>query len=437
MRIDSLTLTNFKCFAERTFSLGPRFTLFIGDNGKGKTAVLDALTVGAGAWLLGFPGVPTRPISRSEVRRVSYLHDDIATLEPQTPCVVSCEGEVAGRRIEWRRELRAPTPAARTTWRDAKSIGDLARASGAQMRAGGDMILPVVSYYGTGRLWVQRQSRPPAAFGRGSRVRGYQDCLDPRSDAKQLISWFKTYEFSAHQRERRSEALEAVRQAVLACIPDARRLYYDPLGEDDLMLEVESQALPFSLLSDGYRNMLGMVADIAWRAATLNPHLKGETVRETPGVVLIDEVDLHLHPKWQRLVVGALLDTFPRIQFVGTTHSPFIIQSVERRDGVELVNLDGLDTQVESRSIEEIAEENQGVEGVERSQRFQQMLRAAEEYYQVLDRAKTAAAPEVEDYKRRLDKLLEPYADDPAYAALLRMQRIGAGLNGEEQDASR
>jgi len=70
--------------------------------------------------------------------------------------------------------------------------------------------------------------------------------------------------------------------------------------------------------------MLGMVADIAYRSAVLNPQLGSEAAQKTPGIVLIDEIDLHLHPKWQRRVVEDLRATFPALQFVATTHSPFI-----------------------------------------------------------------------------------------------------------------
>ncbi len=84
----------------------------------------------------------------------------------------------------------------------------------------------------------------------------------------------------------------------------------------------------FSNLSDGQRIMLTLVGDLARRAATLNPHLGIAAARETPGVVLIDELDLHLHPKWQRRIVKDLKLTFPSLQFIATTHSPQLIGEV-------------------------------------------------------------------------------------------------------------
>jgi hypothetical protein len=83
--------------------------------------------------------------------------------------------------------------------------------------------------------------------------------------------------------------------------------------------------------------MIGMVADIAYRCVTLNPHLNQKALEKTNGLVLIDEIDLHLHPKWQKRVVNDLKKTFPQIQFIATTHSPFIVQSLQSD---EVINLD-------------------------------------------------------------------------------------------------
>ena len=77
--------------------------------------------------------------------------------------------------------------------------------------------------------------------------------------------------------------------------------------------------------------MIGLVADLAHRAALLNPHLGRQASRETSGIVLIDEVDMHLHPEWQQQVLPLLLEAFPLVQFLVTTHSPQVISTVDRR----------------------------------------------------------------------------------------------------------
>jgi predicted ATP-binding protein involved in virulence len=257
---------------------------------------------------------------------------------------------------------------------------------------------------------------------------GYLDCLNPASDLKRLLEWFKTQEISAIQKGARNSTLEAARRAILGCVPGATHAGFD-VSRDQMMIQFGETSLPFSLLSDGYRNMVAMAADIAVRCATLNPHLQGKSSDETPGVVLIDEIDLHLHPRWQRRVVNDLLQTFPEVQFFATTHSPFVIQSLPPTLGVQLVNLDN--EQAEdfiNKSVEDISEEIQGIELPQRSKRFLEMMETAEQYYQALEDSRRATPAQIEAIKQKLNALSMPFSDDPAYQAFLKMQRSSVGL---------
>ena len=97
-----------------------------------------------------------------------------------------------------------------------------------------------------------------------------------------------------------------------------------------------------SVLSDGVRTMIALVADIAYRCASMNPHLSSEAARQTPGVILIDEVDMHLHPRWQQKVVELLRKTFPALQMILTTHSPHVLSTVDK-ESIRVIHLrDGL-----------------------------------------------------------------------------------------------
>jgi predicted ATP-binding protein involved in virulence len=175
--------------------------------------------------------------------------------------------------------------------------------------------------------------------------------------------------------------------------------------------------------------MIGMVADIAYRCVTLNPQFDGEAARLTPGIVLIDEIDLHLHPKWQRRVVEDLKRTFPKIQFFATTHSEHIVQSL--RDG-ELIDLNNPDlipaAEYENKNIEYITENVMHVPHPYRNDRHQQMMETAERYYQMLENANNTSPEELEKLKTELDELIEPYSDDVAYHAFLKMERLARGL---------
>ncbi|MEA5534055.1 AAA family ATPase [Crocosphaera sp. XPORK-15E] len=450
MRIDQLDIENFRGFENiNSFKLSPQFTVFIGDNCTGKTALLDALAVGIGSLFLGFNDVDSRHIRDDEVHRISYIKGQIPTLEPQYPVKISCVGLIDNNyadlltyesrtpnlftntpTISWTRELTRK--GGRTTRTDASDLIDFAKKIQKKVDKGEDIILPVIAYYGTGRLWLQKRERVVKTLKPGSRMTGYIDCLDAASNQKLMLSWLKTMEIAQIQRNEPMRGLRAVKEAIANCVDYWNIVKYDLLEDDLIITSKNDEFLPFRMLSDGVRNMLAMVADIAYRTAVLNPQLEDKAVTETPGIVLIDEIDLHLHPKWQRKVVDDLKRTFPKIQFIATTHSPFIIQSL--KEG-ELINLDKPEEieEYENKSIEDIGENVMGIENIQRSERYQKMMEVAEKYYKVLQEAKSTNSQQVQELKQKLDKLIEPYSDDVAYHAFLKMERQAAGL-GDSQE---
>ena len=198
----------------------------------------------------------------------------------------------------------------------------------------------MIAYYGAGRAWLSHRERPEsrsAAAGRARRWAAFYDCLNERIRIGDLGDWFHRETIAAVNRDGRFRpGFEVVRRAVLRCIPGADRMWFDG-DRSEIVLSIEGQAQPFSNLSAGQRMMLVLVADIAIKAVTQNNYLVPEDVpasangawpevlAQTNGVVLIDELDVHLHPRWQRRVATDLKSTFPRIQFVCTSHSPQVI----------------------------------------------------------------------------------------------------------------
>jgi predicted ATP-binding protein involved in virulence len=174
------------------------------------------------------------------------------------------------------------------------------------------------------------------------RTDGYQDCLSPASQFEHFRMWF-TAEFRAF-REEQAIAIEqgrplpefppsvrAVRAVVDAILKEQtgwHSLEYRA-SERALVLSHPVQGLiPVSRLSDGIRGVVALVADIAARCVQLNPAFGAEAPQKTGGVVLIDEIDLHLHPRWQQVILPLLRSAFPKLQFVVTTHSPQVLSSV-------------------------------------------------------------------------------------------------------------
>lgn len=336
MRIDRLEVKNFKGFEHKIIDFSPQFNVLTGDNGSGKTAVLDALAVGIGALLLGFDGINTRPIRDHEVRQVSDTKSQRTKHHKQYPVEVHCLGTIRdSETISWKRRINTTT--GRTTRQNANEIAQYAGQLQEQARKGEPVVLPLLSYYSTARLWLQKKEKVKTVK-RASSTIGYIDCLETANAEKVLKAWIKTMTIAERQRKTPVDLLEGLKEAVKNGLKEERceDVYFDVETDGLLVTFTNGKILPYHFLSDGLRNMLLMIADIAYRAGELNSHLGKRAVLETPGVVLIDELDLYLHPNWQRRVVNNLRETFPKIQFITTTHSPFIIQSMPKGELIDL-----------------------------------------------------------------------------------------------------
>lgn len=159
------------------------------------------------------------------------------------------------------------------------------------------------------------------------------------------------------------------------------------------------------------------------------------------GVVLIDEVELHLHPKWQREIVEKLRGTFPCMQFILTTHSPFVVQTL--RPGELRLLGDSLDDDAlqdpgdySNRGLEEVATKVMGIEDPNIVPRYTHMLEAAREYYQLLETADPRDEQQLGELKTRLEELVAPFPDEPAYRAFLEVQRVAAFREGNQSGDS-
>ena len=351
MHITNINVANFRGFIEKEIHFAERFTVLIGDNGSGKTAVLEFLAVALGGYLNGFTGVASgRNILPAEVRLQTYLQGDVITTEPRYPVSVTCSSEINDNFYHWSRTLNSEK--GRTTRIEAREIIKYAENLQSEVREGKPSTLPVLGYYGTGRLWAQKKAKSKVNARINSRLLGYTDCLDPISNQKLFSSWFKKMTQIKLQKGKEISGLTVVKKAIekslesLTSENEKVNIYYDLELDEIIVVLQDGRELSLNKLSDGYRNTLCMVGDIAYRMSVLNPHLMGDAANETPGVILIDEIDLHLHPKWQRNIVNDFKRTFPKVQFIVTTHSPIVISSCAENEVVKLTTI-GNDTKIE------------------------------------------------------------------------------------------
>ena len=346
MRIDQLYLQNFKRFASLPIDLNPQFTLLVGENGAGKTTVLDALAVAAAIWLVDAPDSmllnSRRKIMRSEIRLEAQKNGDRLQFLERRPVVIKATGRVGAHEgVTWIRQIRSN--GTNTSNADAQEamryIADIYKRDG----DGQNILCPVLAYYGAGRAWLSSNERIPKSKtgGPSRRWAAFYDCFNERIRFAEMSQWFKRETIERGNREGKwRPGFDVVRRAILRCVPDADEVWFDT-DQDEVVLSINGNPQPFSNLSAGQRMMLALIADLAIKAVTQNAYLLPSSnlteedtslpkvLQLTPGLVLIDEVDVHLHPIWQRQIAKDLKETFPSIQFVCTSHSPQVIGELQ------------------------------------------------------------------------------------------------------------
>lgn len=336
--INNLTLKNYRNFETLELKFEKYLTVLIGRNSEGKTAILDALAVALGPILKGFEQKASG-FTPHDAHAVAYHLDSaeaVPTIEQRYPVEATVSATIADSEFVWRR-VRA-TKKGRTTWGD-NGVQDhvehmVERAKGAD---GNQVILPVLSYYGVERLVGIRRDQGKIPT---TRLGAYDAALDPKSDLTRLNGYLKALTeraFLDHVQNRNTpSAAQAQLDAINAACRSALGLHgweapeWNPVVKEITLRSTADQTtLPLGWLSSGVRITAGLVIDLASRMARANPHLGGgELLDQTPGIVLIDEVDLHLHPEWQQSILPGLRETFKRVQFIVTTHSPQVLSTV-------------------------------------------------------------------------------------------------------------
>jgi predicted ATP-binding protein involved in virulence len=358
--ISSISLQRYRCFNDIRVEFDPHITVISAPNGQGKTAILDALSI---SLRLFVDKLQKKSSSKG------FAKDDIqlsikpgGTMEnflPDEPTSFIAEGWFWGDKISWARELRSSNPRAKTRITEAKKLSELAKGLLAYLvltqadgkNAGlGSPVMPLVGYYGTGRLFAQIKATKGKRIG-NSRLDGYEDCLNPNSSYKSFLTWYERLSREAQAENetaldaghKAKERLSVVNKAIKTVMETTGWLgiRWDYINSELLGFHSDGRVLPVRLLSDGIRNIFAMVADMAFRCAQINPHLGGEAAAKTPGVVLVDEIEMHLHPEWQQVILGQLMTAFPLVQLIVTTHSPQIVTTVKGKS-IRILNNGGV-----------------------------------------------------------------------------------------------
>jgi predicted ATP-binding protein involved in virulence len=361
MKLETITIENFRCFDKLTLDLHPELTVLIAPNGAGKTALLDAARASVWPFVkafdLGSQTGKSATIRIEDVRRVKRAD---GSMESATPSRIIAKGvwQKGGVTETWmqtRDKLKLRTNTIYDAGAKALTrFGDKLQIKIRKEDETAPVNLPLIAYLGTGRLWYQGRHTSTVRDNKldqsvYSRAWGYRDCITASSNYKQFEEWYGWIYRSYREQqiihlEKNlplpdntlcfEEAIQVVKTAVNEITEKNtgwRDIAYSAsLQQQIILTHPDHGDMPLSMLSDGLRNTVIMAADIAFRCIKLNPHYGVEAALKTTGIVMIDEVDMFLHPAWQQTIIGSLKRAFPQIQFIVTTHSPQVLTTVNR-----------------------------------------------------------------------------------------------------------
>ena len=377
MYVSKIRMQNFRCYTDFTMHFSPGVTVIVAENGKGKTAILDGLAINRAPYLAAFPGIKGRNFQPNDVRMVMDVPSNkeelqIRRMKYLLPVVLETEVKADdGKAYSWKRELK--TVKGKTSSVSAKFVSDYGKRIADALNQPGDqeIILPVLGYYGTSRMWNDSSllKRKNVDLSRSS---GYTECLEPSGSYNTFAQWFRYATESALEYDRiiaeknlktknpYRVLLNAINKAIITCISSMgwTDLKYSFAAQNLLICHPQMGELPLEAMSDGARSVISMAADIAYRMARLNPDMGEDVTLKTSGVILIDEVDMHLHPSWQQTVVNDLIRAFPKVQFIMTTHSPQVLTSVSA-ESIRILHWDDDMVDIEEPSFSLGAESSQ------------------------------------------------------------------------------
>jgi predicted ATP-binding protein involved in virulence len=444
--ITRIKLKNFKLFSDEHFEFNPEFNLIVGVNGSGKSSLLKGLAIALAGWAHAYIKDENnlREIDDNEIREIEQDGRFDKTKETKINAygifpIISRLGYTVNGMVDWTRYRKEGSDQTyfiggiRYGSRDGSSYSEMEYPLNLStlgsdvlrhIEKGEQFDLPVIAFYECDRLWIPKGkvNVENTALKQYSRFEPYVDCFHTGVDNKAIVEWLLKLELSEIQKKIPSPLKSAIEIAAKGAMENCIGFGFD-FDESRVMVRFEDGvSTPFEHLSDGQRTILGLFCDIARRAAILNPHMGENICKETKGVILIDELDLHLHPKWQRVIIEKLRNTFPNIQFICTTHSPFLIQSLRKSD--EIIKMDGeplLD--YKNKGIEEISV-NMGVERPDASQQYMEMKEAAKNFMKEIQELEGTPRDKQEVFKQRLASVTGPYAENPAYQAFLELQYL-------------
>jgi len=358
VKIDFLELNNFRNLKSEKICFGDKkFVVLIGDNGSGKTTILEAITKAF---------VPVlRAINGEAVKKCDLTNNDIKQGTSGTAVTIGITLDDENYVWTNRRRISSQVPFDEAIEAKEQTQNDFRKLKLKYSECVLKKELPLVLYYGTDR--VIRDVPQRGHIKNFEVTDALRNCFDNVNYFRDFYDWFKTEEDIElrglrDNREYKNQKLDCVRNAIERMIKGYSNLRIELSPSRMVLTNDKGIDLQIDQLSGGYKAVLSVVADIAKRLSLANPNSNNPLEEE--AVILIDELDLHLHPKWQKTIVDDLKRTFPNCQFIISTHSPFIIQALHADELFDISTMQYAEENgsYNGWSIDAIQEQKMGVE---------------------------------------------------------------------------
>jgi predicted ATP-binding protein involved in virulence len=340
VKLNRLRIDNYRCFEKLECEFDNQLNLLIGWNGTGKSSLLYAIR----DVLRGVANALGQTIDLADSIHVENVRFEMQTIgtrvrrEYRHPTILFADCTIDGSRASWTLEKNGPSERTQDLKNSLFHVEQRFKGMVGEISRGAQITLPFFAFYGPRRNTQSSDvTLPEAASGTISRAAGYEQWQDALIDATEFQAWVigKTLENLQIYAEEGPQSplllageLAHLNKLLLGIFPNVKGLRYD-LRLRLLAVEYDDQTLvPFASLSDGQRAFIMLIADIARRMLIINPHLNNHVFEETPGIVMIDELDIHLHPEWQRKILQTLCRSFPSLQIFATTHSPKMVSGI-------------------------------------------------------------------------------------------------------------
>jgi len=386
MYIQKLKLERFRGAQNLPLELHEKLNVFVGMNGAGKSSILDATAILL-SWLanrIKHAGTSGRPILESDIKN----NESSAKLD-----IMVCDDSSD---LSWNIAKVRRGRSRKDVGSVLSSMSEFAkRLQTGITESNGQVNLPLFAYYPVNRavLDIPLRIKERHTF---DLLSAYDESLSSGASFRTFFEWIREREDLENENRKYADQiikpdgfefpdtqLEAVRRALAQFMPEFNNL---TVRRNPLRMEVEKQGerLVVNQLSDGEKCLMAMVGDMARRMAIANP------LRDNPlegdGVILIDEIDLHLHPKWQSMIILKLVEAFPNCQFLVSTHSPHVITHVQA-ESLFLLEMthDGLishrPTEAYGKTVERVLEDLMGLE----TTRPDEIKKALRKVYKLID----------------------------------------------------